>query len=671
MIHFKKDVCRDFNNATQYEWVESNGIGGYASSTIIGANTRRYHGLLVAATQPPAARVMLLAKVEETIAIDGVKYDLSCNQYPNAIFPEGNMYLKEFRLTPFPKFIYEVKGVTVEKSVMMVHGSNTTILSYNIYAGSEEVLLSVRPLVNFRDYHGLTLYEEGLRCDCDVYEGAIRLTPRSHFPPLFLYHNAASFNESKYYYKNMEYQEEAYRGFDCHEMLYNPGYFVYNVDDGDNCVFVASTESYEEIDTVELMQKEISRRSKLLRDVSFGNNALDPLVIAADSFVCDGPRKGLRVIAAGYHWFSVWGRDALISLTGLTLSTKRFDTARSLLSTIASYASEGMLPNRFSEDRNEPEYNSVDAALWFFYAVHKYLQYTGDIAFVERELLTALTKIMHHYTAGTRFGIREDADGLITFSNGDIPITWMDVRIGDAPLIRREGKVVEVNALWYNALRVMADVAGRLGMGKEEDAYLKRAEKTKKSFQKVFWFEEGGYLYDYVDGKTRDSSMRPNQVFAVSLPYGVLTKAMEKQVLAKIDEELLTPYGLRTLSPKDPRYHGTYRGAVEARDSAYHQGTVWAWLIGPYVDAYLKVNGSSKETADACAKVLAPLIDHTRQAGLGSVSEIFDGNPPFHPRGCISQAFSVGEVMRACFETQIGIEAERKKDESPQITKRF
>jgi len=673
MIHFKKDICHDFHNASQYEWIESNGIGGYASSTVIGANTRRYHGLLVAATNPPGGRVLLLSKVEETVTVDGNKYDLSCNQYPNAIYPNGNLYLKEFRLTPFPKFIYEIKGVTIEKTVMMVYGSNTTIVSYNVFSGSEEVFLTVRPLINFRDYHGLTVYEEHLRCDCDIYEGAIKLSPHSNFPPLFLYHNAASFNESKYFYKNMEYQEEAYRGFDCHEMLYNPGFFVYNVENGDNCVFVASTESYEEIDTMELMQKEISRRSRLLRDVKLNNSALDPLVISADSFIAAGPRKGTTVITAGYHWFGVWGRDALVALPGIALVTKRFDEARAVLSTMALYASEGMMPNRFSEDRNEPEYNSVDASLWFFYAVQKYLEYTGDYAFVERELLSVLTGIIRHYTDGTRFSIREDTDGLITFGNSDIAITWMDVRLDGVPLISRQGKVVEVNALWHNALRAMADIAQKLAMRKEAELYLKRAEKTKKSFQKVFWNEEGGYLYDWVDGKQKDASLRPNQILAVSLPYGILSKNAEKQVLAAVEKELLTPYGLRTLSPNDPRYQGVYRGGVDARDNAYHQGTVWAWLIGPFIDAFVKVNGVTPETIEKCSGIFSHLIDHLRQAGLGTISEIFDGNPPYHPRGCVSQAWSVGEVLRVYHEVLLAKEKEalkEKADDQPG-TKRF
>jgi predicted glycogen debranching enzyme len=673
MIHFKKDICRDFHNATQYEWIEANGIGGYASSTIIGANTRRYHGLLVAATHPPGGRVLLLSKVEETVTIDGNKYELSCNQYPNAIYPDGNLYLKEFRLTPFPKFIYEIKGVTIEKTVMMVHGSNTTIVSYNVFAGPQEVFLHIRPLVNFREYHGLTLYEEHLRCDCDIYEGAIKLSSHSNFPPLFLYHNAASFTEAKYYYKNMEYQEEAYRGFDCHEMLYNPGYFAYNVEDGDNCVFVASTDSYEEIDTMELMQAEISRRSRLLREVGLDNSALDPLIIAADTFVCDGPRKGTKVITAGYHWFGMWGRDALVALPGLTLATKRFEDARAVLSTMAMYASEGMMPNRLSEDRNDPEYNSVDASLWFFYAVHKYLEYTGDYAFVERELLSVLTGILHHYTVGTRFNIREEPDGLIAFANSDISITWMDVRVEGKPLIQRQGKVVEVNALWYNALKIMAAIAEKLNMGKEADLYNKRAEKTKRSFQKAFWNEEGGCLYDWVDGKQKDATFRPNQILAVSLPYSVLPKTLEKQILGKVDAELLTPFGLRTLSPGDSRYQGVYRGGVETRDNAYHQGSVWAWLIGAYVDAFVKVHGATPETRETCEKIFMCFIEHLRQAGLGTIAEIFDGNPPYHPRGCVSQAWSVGEVLRIYCEKLLGKRQESRQEESggQQSTKRF
>ncbi|MDP8263145.1 MAG: amylo-alpha-1,6-glucosidase [Candidatus Ancaeobacter aquaticus] len=675
MIHFKKNVCRDFHNATQYEWIETNGKGSYASSTIIGANTRRYHGLLVSATNQPSGRMLLLSKVEETLIIDGEKYELSANQYPDTIHPQGNLYLKEFRLIPFPKFIYEVKGIMVEKTIMMVHGADTSIVSYNFFLGTsaaQEISLQVRPLVNFRDYHALTEYEENLRCDCEVYEGAIKLTPHSNIPSLYLYHNAASFNHDKCFYRNMEYQEEAYRGFDCHEIVYNPGYFVYNVEDGDNCVFVASTELYDEIDTMELMQKEISRRSMLLRGVNHNNTKLDPLLLAADSFICEGMKKNSLMIVGGYHWFNVWGRDVLVSIPGLTLVNGRYEYAERILITVMDYLNKGMLPNCLLEDSNEPQYNSADTSLWYFYAVHKYLEYTGDYIFVEKMCVSGMNKILHHYSSGVQHGIHEDKDGLITFSSGDTPITWMDVKIQGRHAISRQGKVVEVNALWYNALKIMANICKKLHRKKEEEIYSQKADKVKKSFQKVFWNKKDSCLFDYVDGGNSSSAIRPNQIFAVSLPYSVVSKAAEKQILHVVEDELLTPYGLRTLSPRDSKYKGVYRGGVDVRDNAYHQGTVWAWTIGSYVDAYMRVNGINAASTEHIKKLMAPFIDHLHCAGLGTISEIFDGTVPHHPRGCISQAWSVAEIMRVYFEYIVDVRNKSKEtDATAHFTKRF
>ncbi len=671
MIVFKREVCRDFHNATQYEWLEANGVGGYASSTITGANTRRYHGLLVAASAPPAGRVVLLSKVEETIVIDGEKYELSCNQYPNTVHPLGFHYLKEFRLSPYPKFIYEVKGVTIEKTVAMVHGSNTTIVSYTIFSESEEIDFLVRPLVNFRDYHHLTTSEDALRCHREVYEGAVKLTPHSGLPSLYLYHNAGAFKESNYYYKDCEYQEEAVRGFDCHEMLFNPGYFVYNIEDGDNCVLVASTESYDEIDTMELLQAEISRRSKVLRGIKLDNPALEPLLVSADSFLVQGPKEHTNMAIAGYHWFGPWGRDALVSLPGLTLVEGRTEEAKSLLTTLAMYCSEGMIPNRFSDDKSEPEYTSVDASLWFFYAVYKFLIATNDIAFVERELLGTLLNIIHYYVHGTRFAIHADKDGLIEFDSPEIPLTWTDVRVGGKPLILRNGKVVEINALWFNALKTMEMITEKLKMRDEQRYYAGLSEKVQESFNHVFWNAPAKYVFDSVDKNRKDASIRANAVFAIGLPHELLTKPKQKAVLKVIEEELLTPYGLRTLSPHDPAYMGMYRGGEIARDSAYHQGTVWAWLMGAYISGYLNVNGRTAANRKKLEKLLDPFVEHLQQAGLGSISEIFDGDAPHHPRGCISQAWSVAEILRVYVEELSEPKEKSKEDVIPHISKRF
>ncbi len=671
MIGFKREVCRDYHNATQYEWMETNGLGGYASSTILGANTRRYHGLLVAANKPPSGRTVLLSKLEETVVIDGEKVELASSQYPNTIHPAGHHYLKEFRLSPYPKFIYEVKGVTIEKAVAMVHGSNTTIISYTIFSESEEIDFLVRPLVTFRNFHDLITSEEALRCHRDVYEGAVKLTPHSGLPPLYLYHNAGAFKESNYYYKDCEYQEEALRGFDCHETLFNPGYFVYNIEDGDNCVLVASTESYDEIDTMELLQEEISRRSKVLRNPQIAAApALDPLLVSADSFLVQGPKEQSKMVLAGYHWFGALGRDAMIALPGLTLAQNRVEDAKALLTTMALHCSEGMMPNRFSEEKNEPEYTSADTALWFFQAVHALLKHTGDIAFVERELLGTLLNIVHYYVHGTRFNLHADKDGLIQFDSADIPLTWMDVRLAGKPLVERTGKVVEINALWFNALKTMESITQKLKMKDEQRYYMGLAEKVQESFHRVFWNPNGKYLFDSVDEQRKDASVRANAVFALGLPYELLTKPKQKAVWKTIEEELLTPYGLRTLSPKDAAYVGTYRGGVTPRDTAYHQGTVWAWLMGPAISAYLNVHGRSAENRKKMEQWLLPFWEHLQQAGLGSISEIFDGNAPHHARGCISHAAAVGEILRA-YLGEVLDKNEKKEEIASNFSKRF
>ncbi|MFC1715468.1 amylo-alpha-1,6-glucosidase [Candidatus Poribacteria bacterium] len=646
MISFDRNTCSDFNKAVEKEWLETNGIGGYASSTIVGANIRGYHGLLIAATRPPLGRMLLLSKVEETLVIGGRRYELSCNQYPGAIHPEGYKYLDSFRLGPFPIFTYIIDGVKIEKSVFMLHGKNTTLIAYKLINSSEAVRLELRPLVAHRDFHGRMRESDGLKMDVRRRNGSISIAAQG----IGLFLSAQSeFQTSEYWYKDFEYQVEAYRGQESHEDLYSPGYSTYILKPGREITLVASTDDPDSLDMEAAQANELKRRNSI-PNVKTGDEELGILMRAADQFLVKRGDDMFSIIA-GYHWFGDWGRDTMIALPGLTLIPKKYDVARGILKNFARYCDRGMIPNRFPEVGEEPEYNTVDASLWFFHAVKKYLDYTADLDFVSSEIFPTLTQIIQHHVNGTRYNIHMDDDGLIYAGAEDTQLTWMDAKIGDLVVTPRRGKAVEINALWYNALRFMEECSLKLGRSEWAARYSLLAEKTKQSFEQVFWNDAENCLYDYVDGDYRDPAIRPNQIFAVSLPYQLLAMDKAKAVLEVVQRELLTPFGLRSLSPKHENYVGHYGGDGYSRDTAYHQGTVWSWLLGPFITAYVNVNGRSEATREFVRAALSELMcSHLKDAGLGSISEIFDGDPPHHPRGCIAQAWSVAEILRAYVE---------------------
>lgn len=653
MISFDRSICNDFNVAIEKEWLETNGIGGYASSTIIGANTRGYHGLLVAATRPPLGRMLLLSKVEETLTIEDRRYEISCNQYPGTVYPEGYRYLDNFRLNPFPVFTYIVADAAVEKSVFMIYGENTTFITYRIIRSPVAVTLELRPLTACRDFHGRMYENRNLDMDIRRENGSIFIAPRG--VRLFMSArvrqaagvSAAEFQASGYWYRNFEYRMEAYRGQESHEDLYSPGYFVCTLSEGEEVTLVASTNDPSGLELESSRSRELRRRDS----ISSTDPHLSILMAAADQFLVKRGAGDLFSIIAGYHWFGDWGRDTMIALPGLTLVPGRYDVARGILKNFAQYCDRGMIPNRFPEAEEQPEYNTVDASLWFIHAVKKYLDYTSDLSFVKPELFDVLAQIMQHYIHGTRYNIHMDADGLIYAGEAGTQLTWMDAKIGDLVVTPRRGKAVEINALWYNALRTMEQLSRRLGKMGQSFKYALLAEKAKRSFNQTFWNQAENCLYDCVDGELRDASIRPNQIFAISLPYRLLTDDKAKAVLKVVQRELLTPFGLRSLSPKHRDYIGHYGGDQHSRDLAYHQGTVWAWLLGPFITAYINVNGPGKEAKDFAEGLLSRLLhDHLMDAGLGTISEIFDGDPPHHPRGCIAQAWSVAEILRAYVE---------------------
>ena len=702
MIVFGPNVCGDWQRATSKEWLETNGLGGYASSTIIGANTRRYHGLLIAPLRPPTQRTLLLSKLEETLIVGEAEYDLSCNQYPGAIHPQGYRYLREFRLDPFPTFTYEVPGAArLEKTVAVYRGINCVIVRYRMIEAAGTVGLVVRPIVNCRDHHHLMRQNASFDTRAGVSNAGdvISIQPFPGVPPLCLRLTGGHFEQYGYWFRGFEYPREQERGLDYSEDQYSPGYFSLSLvpdssgtgtgsgpgasprGPGESRYFVASLgTTIRELDPAAVLEAEAARRRRVVTSWAEAPEPVRQLVSAADQFLVSNltrlpPLRARRGggdetrgddttnrgevpsgllaldsllstsgIIAGYHWFEEWGRDTMISLPGLTLVTGRFDAAKRILQRYAGSRSDGLIPNRIPDADQQPDYNTADATLWMFWAVHKYLEYTRDEAFVRGDLLPALVEMIDRHARGARYGIRMDTDGLLIAGDAGAQLTWMDAKVGDWVVTPRHGKPVEINALWHHALRFVEEL-GSQHAGPP-------AASVADAFRSRFWNDRAGYLNDVVDGETtEDASLRPNQVIALSLPYPLLEPDRARRALAAVERELLTPYGLRTLTPRDPRYRGAYLGNQWSRDGAYHQGTVWPWLLGPFITASVAV-ADDKASARARARGwLDPLWRHLREAGLGQLSEIFDGDEPHHPRGCIAQAWSVAEVLRAAVES--------------------
>ena len=650
MIAFGPEVCQDWQGATSKEWLETNGLGGYASSTIIGANTRRYHGLLIAPLRPPSQRTLLLSKLEDTLVVGDTEYDLSCNQYPGTVYPQGYRYLTEFRLDPFPVFVYETPttpAVRLEKTVAMCRGLNAVIVRYRVLEAPGTVSLVIRPIVNCRDHHHLMRENASFETRAEISGARDRLLmqPYPGVPPLHLQLEGAYFEPYGYWYRAFEYAEEAARGLDYIEDQYSPGYFACGLEPGESRYFIASLGPAP--DPAAAFEAESARRRSVTASRGQAPGGVQKLVTAADAFLVSRDRHPADTTPegtiAGYHWFEEWGRDTMIALPGLTLVTGRFDAAKRILQAYAGNCKQGLIPNRIPNTEEAPDYNTADATLWMLWAAHKYLDYTSDQAFVRGELLPVLLEIIEWHVRGTRFGIGADEDGLLRAGESNSQLTWMDAKIGDWVVTPRHGKPVEINALWHHGLRFVEEL-GATHAGPSGDS-------VGEAFRARFWNEQAGYLNDVVDGDAAaDDSLRPNQVIALSLPYPMLEAERARRVLAVVERELLTPYGLRTLSRGDSRYRGRYAGDQWSRDSAYHEGTVWPWLLGPFITAYVSF-AADKEAARRTARGwLQRIWEHLREAGVGFVSEVFDGDEPHRPGGCIAQAWSVAEILRAAVE---------------------
>ena len=644
IINFDSEICTDFARASSREWLETNGVGGFASSTISGAHTRRYHALLVAATRPPLGRVVLLSKFEEAVILDGVRYELSVNQYEGAVYPQGYKYLKNFRLAPFPVWTFEIEGVSIEKKVFMIDCENATVARFKVQSSKFKVELELKPLVAFRDYHGLRRADENFDGEFSIAENQISIQPEASMPALFFAHDARAVEKTGVWYRNFEYAIERERGFDFTEDLFQP--FALKFDLNEAATVIASTSAARKIQDAQTYEaKEIERRAQVIKISGAENDFTKQLALAADQFIA--ARGAGKTVIAGYPWFSDWGRDTMIALNGLTLATNREEIARDILLEFSNHISEGMLPNRFPDVGETPEYNTVDATLWYFEAARAYAAKTNDYKFVRLNLYEKLVDIIVWHVRGTRYKIKvDDADGLLYAGESGVQLTWMDAKIGDYVVTPRTGKAVEIQALWYNALCAMADFAGTFGDWADEKKYLELARKAKGNFSRTFWNEREECLFDVVNGEEKDASVRPNQIFAVSLAHQILDGDKALKVVRKVETELLTAYGLRSLSPSDARYCPIYIGSPFQRDSAYHQGTVWAWLTGAFVDAYRKVYASNAEKR--VNEILENFKTHLLDAGVGQISEIFDADAPFNPRGCFAQAWSVAEILRVC-----------------------
>jgi predicted glycogen debranching enzyme len=652
------------------EWLVTNGLGGYASGTVSGVVTRRYHGLLVAALPAPLGRTVMLNHLLERVRLADRRVlwlgDEDEVAGPNAA--DRTEHLVEFRLElGLPVWTYELGGVTIEKRVLMPHGQNSVHVTYRLVDGRDTLRLSLRPSVQFRGYEEPVTAGTDLEYSLTAIGSRYELTAGEGFPPLKLMLrtvrggltlDAAGFG-------GVPYQMEANRGYEAVGALWSPGYFRADLCPDCPVTLIASTESWETInalgpDEAGAAERERRRQILAIAEPVAHEKLTAELVLAADQFIITPAGRSeeaaralaagehVRTVIAGYHWFTDWGRDTMISLEGLAICTGRHRDASYILRTFGHYVRDGLIPNMFPDGARDGLYHTADATLWFFHAAERYVRHTGDRGLLEA-LLPTFVDIVHHHVKGTRFGIGVDpADALLRQGQAGYQLTWMDAKVDDWVVTPRRGKAVEINALWYNALRLIDGWTRELDGPRELD-YRDLADRARESFNARFWYEEGQHLYDVVDGESGDDpACRPNQVFAISLDHPVLDPDRWEPVMSVVRDRLLTPVGLRSLAPGHPEYKPKYYGDLRARDAAYHQGTVWGWLIGPFIDAWLRVHPGDR---DGARRWLEGFDAHLDDACVGSISEIFDADEPYVPRGCVAQAWSVAEVLRALAKT--------------------
>ncbi|MGF1988671.1 MAG: amylo-alpha-1,6-glucosidase [Nostoc sp. ZfuVER08] len=659
-MEFGREICGNLDIAASREWLVTNGIGGYASGTVAGLLTRRYHGLLVAALQPPLGRTLLLAKLDETVLYGDGFYSLYTNRWADGtIDAHGYQNIEHFSLEgTVPLWRFAVADALLEKRIWMQQAANTIYVQYTLRRATQPLKLTLKAIANYRDYHSDTHNYNDWQMSIEQVEQGICVSAYPDAVPIYLLTDRASASPAHNWYYNFDLAVERYRGLSDKEDHLHAATFEVTLNLGESLTFVASTHKQPELNGEAALKHRHTLEQKLIGLWKSNRplNAADPpawvnhLVLAADQFIVDrsvpeDPQG--KTIIAGYPWFSDWGRDTMISLPGLTLATGRPEIARSILRTFARHVDQGMLPNRFPDADQTPEYNTVDATLWYFEAIRAYYNATEDNDLL-MELFPVLTDIINWHCRGTRYNIHLDAtDGLLYAGEKGVQLTWMDAKVGDWVVTPRIGKPIEVNALWYNSLRTMAKFA-RL-IGKPHQEYEAMADRAQIRFAR-FWNQQTGSCYDVLDTPNGDDpSVRPNQIFAVSLPESPLTPAQQKAVVDICGQMLLTSHGLRSLASNHPQYQGKYGGNQYQRDGAYHQGTVWGWLLGSFVTAHLRVYKNPKQAR----QFLQPMANHLIAHGIGSLSEIFDGDAPMTPRGCIAQAWTVAEVLRAWLVTEV------------------
>lgn len=691
-IVFGRAICGDWEASRRREWLVTNGIGGFACGTLSGVLTRRYHGLLVAALQPPLGRTLLVAKLDPVAHFAGRRYPLMTNAFVDGtVDPQGYLHLESFRLEGLiPVWRFALADARLEQRLWMAQGQNRSYVRFTLVRASEGLRLDIAPLCGYRDFHalGAARWEAQLRAEARGFS----LTAFPGARPYRVASDRGAFTAGGAWYRDFAHAIEAERGFDAVEDLYVPGHFALMLAPGESATIVCEAEESARVPPwrpvpgpSETGLASESRAERALAEEHERQAALlarlpdllpdwqRRLALAADQFIAGRALGGSggaeaapghteavpgHTVIAGYPWFGDWGRDTMIALPGLTLATGRPELAAGILRAYAGFVDRGMLPNRFPDSGGAPETNTVDATLWYFEAARQTVQHGAEPG-LAADLFPVLADIVEWHRRGTRFGIGVDAeDGLLRAGEPGLQLTWMDARAGGREVTPRIGKPVEVNALWHNALRVMAELAARLGDPGAAGAYRREADAVAAAFRARFWYAAGGYLYDVVDGpegepdplgRRVDARLRPNQVIALALPFaldepgGLVDREQARSILRVCARELWTSHGLRSLAPEDPAYLGHYAGGPEARDAAYHQGTVWAWLLGPFARAHWRVHGD----AAAARAWLDAMVPHLADAGLGTVSEIFDGDPPHLPRGCFAQAWSVAQLLEA------------------------
>jgi predicted glycogen debranching enzyme len=660
-MEFGKGYWKTLEAGLEREWVITNGIGGYCGSSIINACARMHHAYLVASLHPPVERYAVLNKVDESIIIDGKEYSFATNARVGGWNDEGQKYLQRFIYDELPHFVYQAEGTFIEKTLSFEWEKNTIAIGYDIMNGPKEAVYEITPFFTYRN-HSSRVEKSDLKFEMDFSsKKTLRLVPKKNKKlAIKLYSSNGKFveKEDKYDY-DMQLRTEINTGGEPINNSYTPYKIVVKLAPYEHkkVSVVCSIEDKFEKDAFKTIEDGVKRIKGVKEKAGYKDEFANALVQAADQFIVKRESTGNKTIMAGYPWFTDWGRDTMIALQGLTLSTKRFEDTREILKSFAIYVKKGLVPNMFPDGGMKPFYNTVDASLWYFYSVDKYLEYTGteeDYEFIRKGIYEKLEEIIYFYSTKTDFSIYMEEDGLIHAGGGYDQVTWMDVRVGTWVVTPRHGKPVEINALWYNALKVMEKLSQRFGTvskyGKPSEEYGRMAEKAKNSFNREFWNKKLKCLYDVVDGKICDDKIRPNQIYAVSLPYTMLDKEKEKLVVEKVISELYATYGLRTLDKDNTEYQPYYKGKLHDRDAAYHQGTAWAFPLGALVTAYIKVFGKTEETKAYARRLIEPLKDHLRDGCVGSIAEIFDGNEPNISRGTYAQAWSVGEILRAYTE---------------------